>query len=156
MIVRYCMAFSCSAERARNLCEDYLKARGGIIMQHAALGIRARGPLAFLSCDPRLYSHRNPVGLNPLALVDKLEGQLQDSEDGARLTLKLVSLRAWYFPALMGLVSIPLSRSSVPILAWGFVAAVLIANFLLATWLLRVGLRHELQSHIEHSVSSGK
>ena len=40
-------------------------------------------------------------------------------------------------------------------LAWGFLAAVLLANFAVVTWMLRVGLRHELQNYFERAGEPG-
>ncbi len=143
------MTFACSAERALRVCEDYFRARGGVVTSADSHAVRVRGPLAFLSWDRRLYSRGNIVGINPLALVSTVEAQVQEAQDGACLKLKLVTLRAWFFPALIALVSIDAYQMSAPIFAWGFLAAVLVGNFVVVTWLLQRGLRHELQTYFQ-------
>jgi hypothetical protein len=113
--------------------------------------ILVRGPLAFFSWDSRLYSRGNFVGLNPLALLDTIEAEVQEVRDGVCLKFKLLTMRAWFLPALVISIGFGLYQASAPIFAWGFLIAVLLANFGIVIWMLRVGLRHELQNYFERA-----
>jgi len=125
----------------------YLRKRGADISRAEAGTLVANAPVALFGFDRRLYSRDNVLGINPLAVLDAVSVIAIPTDNGSRLELSVLSLRAYFLPALLLLVGAVAYLDAAPIAALAFLLFVLASYALLVWWLITHALGHEIQRY---------
>jgi hypothetical protein len=99
----------------------------GVRIEREEAGVRSiRTPIPMINVDPRLYSRRNWVGINPFALLTGLRMTTADRDGGASINVSIDRRRVLLLLAFEVLVVLAIAFRAPP-LATLVVAAVLLA-----------------------------
>jgi hypothetical protein len=98
----------------------------GVKVECDEAGVRSlRTPIPLINVDPRLYSRRNWVGINPFALLTGLRMTTTTGDDGALIDVSIDRRRVVLLLAVEALVVLAMAFRA-PLLATVAVAAVLL------------------------------